>query len=731
MPLPQSAIPAYQPRSFLVGQGVSAKGLELFFRYHPAIAKTKALELLVEDERYLALADAEKRKILSEEIKQIDGLIARYRSTGAGPSGIGAGTGAGGGGGARGSSRAGGGGLRAGSDLDFIADMSSNEIRRQEIATEAGAAALRAYDKLVEIPRPYAQFAAELLGNEDRSQKIARMKPAQLEEDIELAFLDAQERFGASAVSEDPLTRQVAATDFYYQLRARRPDLLPAIGGKALSAESVSIIEAIDRMYLTDNFLLKSFQSGREPQVALDAEKQIAASILLGRASPQAGVFEKRARQIMEGLPAEAVDTEAKRSEEQRKAMNQARAELGIVAPLDDAEAAMLSRYTEALSDDGKATREELGADYDAAKAAYDRGRRVERLPRGAEVYYDDTYLELLGRRASLSQQARAGQEREGTPIQRAARRAEGLPEVPREAYEAAAAVSPLAAESLPYAMRRFTKAGGKIEPESSVERNAQRIISADPAKRPAFVDFVAQVNKMYPDDADARREAFAYYGAYNQGRDLQTETFNPDVLAGKPPAPAAPPAVPDVGELDAQAADEQLRQTRMQMALAAQREAASQGAGAPLAQRPPLVDAAGAAGAGLSPGGMPPSSPLQPMPMQVDPSRSFSTRGLFEGELAGSGFEFGQMAARDPLATYPSLYGPAMGRSGVASQAARAAGMGGPTFGAPPPALAPVTEEDLVFGGGVLPTRDEELERMRQELVRQRAFQDLRGGMQ
>ena len=720
MPLPPSAIPAYQPRSFIVGQGVSAKGLELFFRYHPAIAKTKALELLVEDEKYLALAEAEKRKVLSEEIKQLDGLIARYRSTGAGPSGLGKEAGRDG----AGSSRAGGGGLRSGDALDFIADMSTNEIRRQQIAAESGAAALREYDKLVEIPRPYAQFAAEFVGDLDRGQKIGRMSPSQLAADMELAFLDAQERFGGSAVSEDALTRQVAATDLYYKLRARRPDLLPAIGGKALSPEAVNVIEAIDRMYSTDNFIMKSFQSGREPQVALDEEKQIASAILTGRTAPQAGVFERRARELMEGLPADAVDTEAKRSAEKRKAMEQARAELGIVAPLDDAEAAMLARYTEALSDDGKATREELGADYDAAKAAYDRGRRVERLPRGAEVYYDDTYLELLGRRAELSKQ-QGGAEREGTPVQRAARRAEGLPEIPREAYEAAAAVSPLAAESLPYAMRRFTKAGGQINPESSVERKAQRIIDADPAKRPAFVDFVAQVNKMYPDDTEARREAFAYYGAYNQGRDLQNETFNRQVLAGKPPA------VPEASGLDEQAADEQLRQTRMDLALAAQRAAA--GSGAPLAQRPLSVSTVDGRGADLSPVAAPPAAALGAPSSAVDPSRSFSTRGLFEGEFApsGIGFEYQQMLARDPLAAYPSLYGPAMSRGGMAAQTARAAGMGGPSFVTPPPALAPMTEEDLVIGGGPIPTQEDELERMRQELIRQRAFQELRGGMQ
>ena len=697
-------------RSFIVGQGVSAKGLELFFRYHPAIAKTKALELLVEDEKYLALAEAEKRKVLSEEIKQLDGLIARYRSTGAGPSGLGKEAGRDG----AGSSRAGGGGLRSGDALDFIADMSTNEIRRQQIAAESGAAALREYDKLVEIPRPYAQFAAEFVGSLDRGQKIGRMSPSQLAADMELAFLDAQERFGASAESEDALTRQVAATDLYYKLRARRPDLLPAIGGKALSPEAVNVIEAIDRMYSTDNFILKSFQSGREPQVALDEEKQIASAILTGRTTPQAGVFERRARELMQGLPAEAVDTETERAAAQRNAMRQARAELGIEEPLSDAEAAMLARYTEALSDDGKATRKELGVDYGAAKDAYDRGRRVERLPRGAELYYDDTYLNLLGRRAELSKQ-QGGAEREGTPIQRAARRAEGLPEIPREAYDAAAAVSPLAAESLPYAMRRFTKAGGQIRPESAVERKAKRIIDADPAKRPAFVDFVAQVNKMYPDDTEARREAFAYYGAYNQGRDLQNETVNKQVLSGQPPA------APKVPGLDEQASDDQMRKTRMDLALAAQRAAVGSSPGAPLAQR----------GTGPSSVAAPPAVNLEDPSVVVDPSRSFSTRALFEGEAQPltqgfSGFEYQLMdRARDPLANYPSLYGPAMSRGGAAAQAARAAGMGGPSFVTPPPALAPVTEEVVV------PSREDELKRMQQELIRQRALLDLRGGMQ
>lgn len=579
MPLPPSAIPAYQPRSFLgPNQTATTRALELYFRYHPAVFKAKTFELLQQDEAFQAAADAEKRKLISQELSQIDGLLARYRSTGAGPSGIGAGAGrrmAGGVGGA------GGAGGADGDVLDFIEGMTGNEVKRAEIAAEAGWRALRDYDKLIEVPRPYAQFAAEFLGNLDRGGTIGRMAPAQLAQDMELAFLDAQQRFGASATSEDPLTRQVAATDLYYALRQRRPDLLPAVGeGKTLTREALEVISAIDRMYGTNNFIAKSFQSGREPQVALDAEKEIAAATLLGKTAPGPNFFEKRAREIVNALPADQRDTPEEIAAAERTALQQVRAELGIGEPLSDEEALMLSRYTQALADDGRATREELGDDYDAAKAAFEKGRRAERLPRGADVYYDDTYLNLLQRRAGLlSQQV---PEREGTPTTRAARRMGGLPEVPREAYEAAAAVSPIAAEALPYAMKRFTDAGGQIAPQSTVETKADLIIKADPTKRPTFPDFVAAVNKMYPDDVDARREAFAYYGAYFNGRDLQTQTTDANVLQGKPPAPTpapaplpAPMAMPMALPPTPDAAGEAARQQQMALLVAAQRQLA------------------------------------------------------------------------------------------------------------------------------------------------------------
>jgi hypothetical protein len=571
MPLPPSAIPSYQPRSFVTPQSERAttKAMELFFRYHPAVFKMKTFEMLMKDEQFQAQADAEKRKMLAEEMQQINGLLARYRSVGAGPSGVGElaarfGAGTAGGRGGRG-----GGGLRRGGlggEDDFLIGMSRNENDRFKVIQDGRAEELRRLDKLDEIPRPLSQFKAEFLGDYDRDKDAGRMSGAALTELLSIAFLDAQERFGSSVANEPPFVRKNAATDFYYDLRRRRPDLLPAVGpdGRELNPEAVELIEMIDNMYQTGGFVLQSFQGGREPNQALDVEKKLAYDAAVGATSVGPGVFEARAQELLGTFSPQEIDTNgdgtvspAEQSAAMKKAMSQARAELGVADPLSDEEALMLSRYTQALSDDGVATPEELGADFNAAKAAYDRGRMVQTLPRGAEAYYDDTYLDLLRRRSQVQAGLSETDSREGTGMQRAARRAERLPEVTREAYDAAAAISPLAAESLPYALRRFTDAGGAIEPQSAVERKAQRLIEADPARRPTFTDFTQQINKMFPDDVEARREAFAYYGAYFNAIDTRGTTLSDAKLRGdvqaaakemekaKASPPSPPPAPP------------------------------------------------------------------------------------------------------------------------------------------------------------------------------------------
>jgi hypothetical protein len=539
---------------------ITNKATELFFRYHPAVFKMKTFELLIKDEQYQSAADAEKRKLLSEELKQLDAVLARYRTTGAGPSGsaslatkFGAQGGVG-----RGSGRGTGGGLRGGGlggEDDFLVGMSRNENDRFGIIQKGRSDALREYDKIVDVPRSLEQFKVEFLAKTDRAYDVGRMNINDLEQALELSFLDAQERFGANVQTEEPLTRQIAATDMYYELRRRRPNLLPAMGpnGVQLSEEATQIIAALDRIYGTDGFILQSFQSGREPAVALDAEKKRVSETLIELAGFGPGAFESRAQQLLGKFTTADKDSDkdgvvtAKENEmAMDKAMAQARQELGIGEPLSEEEALMLSRFTSALADDGVADPEELGADFDAAQAAYEKGRRAENLPRGTEVYYDDTYLGLLGRRAELSGQSPKPEV--GTPIQRAAGRMvgpSGLPDVTPEALAAAAAVSPLAAEALPYAMARFTNAGGVIRPQSEVERKAQRLLDADPNRRPGFNEFVAQVNKMYPDDTEKRREAFAYYGAYLNGGDLRMQTTDEARLAGQPPPPPPPPPTP------------------------------------------------------------------------------------------------------------------------------------------------------------------------------------------
>jgi hypothetical protein len=101
------------------------------------------------------------------------------------------------------------------------------------------------------------------------------------------------------------------------------------------------------------------------------------------------------------------------------------------------------------------------------------------------------------------------------------------LPVVPQEALDAAAAAGgPLAADALPFAIKRFTATAGSIDPQTPVERFAQRLIDADPMQRPSFQDFAAQVGKKYFDDPMKRREALAYYGAFFRAKDFSTDSL-------------------------------------------------------------------------------------------------------------------------------------------------------------------------------------------------------------
>lgn len=541
MPLPPSQIPTYQPRSFITPQLSQAmnKATELYFRYHPAVFKMKTFEALVKDETFRQKQAAEQQARIDEELSQLDGLISRYRQTGAGPSGtadLATRYGTGRGGRSRSRSRTGGGGgVRGGASADFLADMSRNEIQRAKIEADAGEAALKEFDRRFEVPRTYKQFEAEFIGSNERRRVIGAQGASDIALELERKFLDVTGRMQATGERATDEARKEAATSLYYAIKAQRPDIIAPAGAPVTEGHR-EVMEAIDRAYNTGGFLTRNIMAGMEPEAAMYGERQRVQAALGSPTGP--GFFESKARDLVDKMPLAEKDTDGdgvvspqENAAAMEKAMGQARQELGIAEPLTEEEQVALQSYLRALRDDGVATRAELGDDFEAAQAAYDKARRVENLPRGAAPYFDDTFLDLLQRRSRL--RGERAEIPEGTPMERAARRTQGLPVVSTEAYAAAAAVSPLAAEALPYAMKRFTDASGDVEPQSIVERKGQAIIDASPGGRPAFTDYAAQVNKAYPNDPEKRREALAYYGAYFHAVDTKGSTLDPNILAG------------------------------------------------------------------------------------------------------------------------------------------------------------------------------------------------------
>ena len=136
-----------------------------------------------------------------------------------------------------------------------------------------------------------------------------------------------------------------------------------------------------------------------------------------------------------------------------------------------------------------------------------------------------------------------AAQERRSSPMARAARRTLGrpvepvpgpdeLPYVSPEALQAAAAAGGnIAAESLPYAIRRVRQGGGVIEPKGDVEEQAQQIIEM--GRDRSCPHFMEAINRLYPGDVEKRRKAAAYYGAFYYNQDLKSQTLNQGLLKG------------------------------------------------------------------------------------------------------------------------------------------------------------------------------------------------------
>jgi hypothetical protein len=552
MPLPRSQLPSFVNQSFLSPgeQQNYSYAQQLFYRYHPSVLQREMFNELLADEKYKAAEAAQKQEMLERRLENLDSLLARYRETGAGPSGstklATSGTGRGGLAGGRGRGGAGGGG--AGDSLDFIRGMTANEINR----AEAGQKGLGIVEDLMaeadRKPRQYGLFEADFVSKMDRLYGAGRGAPTNLALELEQAFFENQRQLAGLQDASTLYQRKRAATDLFYQLRRRFPSSFQTEAGQ-LSTQGAEIMAAIDNTYDTDGFLTSAAVAGVEPLTVVENERNEQRRAYLGQAGVGVQPFEERGREILGGLSLSQKDADGdgkvSASEEtaaKKKAMEMARKELGIAEPLTEEEALFLQRYTTALADDGRATVDEFAGEeeFSKAKAAYDKGARVENLPRGAAPFYDTTYLQLLEERAGVRQKVEGIEGRVESPAQVAARRALqdiAMPEVTQEALDAATmAGGPLAADALPGAMKRFVRVDGRVEPESPVEKFAQQLIEADVMRYPQFQQFAQQVTKRYENDPIKRREALEYYGAYFHAQRMKESTLDESRLTGRPP---------------------------------------------------------------------------------------------------------------------------------------------------------------------------------------------------
>lgn len=554
MALPRSALPPYVNQSFvssLPDNETMSTAQALFFRYHPAVLQNTILETTLKAAEFSAKTRAEQLEYLRNEQQRLSDLRARYRQSGAGPSGSAELAGRTGSVTGRGGGRGGGGRGGGGTDPTgrFLADMTNAENDRFELGLKAGQLVLDKMNELDRKPRQFVAFEEEILAGERTASRQGRSTPFNLPAVLVTKFGEVSARMGAAAEDADPYQRKNAATDLFLELQRLYPETYGVPGQPSLRPGSPQyqntqlLAAAIDEIYKTSNFLSNSLSTANDPLRMMETERQRVRLSLEDMTRFDAGVapgfFELEARRRVGGMSVQEKDTDgdgkvspAEDAAALKKVMEQSRKELGIAEPLTDDELVLLDRYTRALADDGQATPEELGGadDFARAKAAYDKGRRVENLPRGYAPFYDDTYLNILSEESAVRRRLGELEAPTEDPFQEAARRATGdvaLPVVPQEALDAAAAAGgPLAADALPFAIKRFTATAGSIDPQTPVERFAQRLIDADPMQRPSFQDFAAQVGKKYFDDPMKRREALAYYGAFFRAKDFSTDSL-------------------------------------------------------------------------------------------------------------------------------------------------------------------------------------------------------------
>ncbi len=524
MPLPQPTYPQYRPQSFLEkgGGGALTKALELYAKYHPAAMQQRMYGVLLEEEQFLAKDRAAQRQILAEERQELVSTLSRFRETGLGPSGAVGG-------------RSGSFGARAGS----AGGMSDSVVQRYagDQAEKLVASKKRSREDRNLIYNDFrpGNVHQTLIQNITRSREYSSNRMLSSDQLKELIALESAKMGNTLAGSTQTYNQAAAAaTDLWTDITSRFPGLvktsLTPDGNTVLTVTDagMDLAQTIDDEFRAEgrniNFLVGSLASSKSPALRIDQQRNY--ELLTVGAEPGKSAAEKEMDRRMAAASADGQVTE---NEQQQ--LDQYRKLHGLAAPLDEQEQAFLVRYMDALRNDGIATREELGTDYDSARAAYEKARNLERLPRGMAAFYDESYLRGLQRMSQIDQQM-ADLTVPGSPMQRAAQRTSAgtglpgpLPKVPLEAIQAASQVHPLAGEVLPYAMQRVQGAAGDVTPQDAIERFADQYINMDTTRD--FSAYVNAVTKRYPNDPLKRRKALAYYGAKNYQKDTEQTTLS------------------------------------------------------------------------------------------------------------------------------------------------------------------------------------------------------------
>lgn len=516
MALPQPTFLPYQPSKFVDASSAVTLGMQLFGKYHPSQLQQLRYQQMLQEREGKERNAQEELKTIADERAAIRRYQTSFREAGLGPSGKFPLTGSrqaggrGGGGGGGGESLAG--------VLNAAAKFSANTTERRDVATSDRNAIERKYDVTSGVG---AQFIDEVLRTADAAAGGGSLDTKALMG----AIVDAARGY------RDRLEGVQIPGQRKEMIAARLFDALKGRYGSNVDANVARLLEA---ELSVPGFLSAAIAENRSPTSIIRERQQAELrGVVSGPDRFEQFAFDKL-QNIDLNRDGQVSDDERRTYENELAAFRQA---YGLAEPLTDEEEVFLNRYIQALSDDGRADPSEFAeGEYEKALAAYEKGRNLESLPRGYARFYDRDYLRSIERDVQLGEREAALRGRE-TPQQQAAQALLGLPTVSAEAFQAAAQVSPRAAEALPYMIQRFQQANGDVQPRDRVERTAQQLITTSTERD--FNTFMQQIDKLYPNDNSARLKAAAYFGAAQYGADARRSTFDVATQQGDVPGMA------------------------------------------------------------------------------------------------------------------------------------------------------------------------------------------------